>query len=450
MDLKNFDKHIKQKLENIEEPFDPNSWLALEKRMNAAVSEEQPAAVEPVDLVVKRSLERMEVPYSAADWSLLNARLNTGALVRRIRVTKIAELAIFLLLLLNIEGFLGGFKEVVRPKAPQPEKSTQPMAANKLKKPAKKLKNLEEASEIAAFAEQVVAFIATPFQSAVTSAAPTNPSSPTVPNHKSVLDPQNFYGSSGLVAFNKLAPLPASKTPEFAWQTLFEVIPGVSVPVKPQPNGIFAASYGSFDKNYFQDGSATPMRSGYGGGILVGASKGKWGVETGLGYSRKNFGPKRQVDYFAGNQQDGFLGAYVKAVDADIFSVPVKVTRLIASFGETSARAVAGITASVATEKRYSYKLVKTPSTSPDPAPGPDPSQYPIPQVNNDGYFEGGNLKTNAYTTADIGLRVQHPLGKRYVAFIEPTYRHSLGGGFGPNKERVNSFSFQAGIMAAL
>jgi len=451
MDLKNFDKNIKSSLENIEEPFDSSSWLALEKRMNAGFSEEQPAAVEPVDLVVKRTLERMETPYQAADWSLLNARLNANALVQRIRYTKIAELAIFLLLLINIEGFLGGFKEVVRPRTPVPEKSTQPMASNQAKKSGKHHKDTVESSKIGAFAEQVVALIATPFQTSVQSESTiSNTEIPTITTHKSVLSASNFYSTSGIVAFNKLAPIPQSKTPDFAWNTLFDIIPGVSVPIKRHSKGLYAASFASFDKNQFKGNPTSSNNSGYGGGILVGSNQGKWGVETGLAYSHKNFGPKRQVEYYAGNQIDGFLGAYVKEVDAEIFSVPLKVTRRIANFGKTSAHAVAGVTASVATEKRFTYKMVKTASTSPGPTQGPDPNENPIPMLNNDGYFEGGTLKTNAYATADIGLRVQHPFGKKYVAFVEPTYRQSLGGGFGPNKERVNTFSFQAGIMAAL
>ncbi len=450
MDLKNFDKQIKTSLEHIEEPFDPNSWLALEKRMDAAFSEEQPAAVEPVDLVVKRSLERIEAPYNAADWGVLNARLNANTLVRRIRYTKIAELVIFLLLLINIEGFLGGFKEVVRPKAPQPAKSTQPMAVLKSKKSGKSHSNSAEASKIGTLAEQVVAFIATPFQSSVNSEIVSNSELPAISANQSVLDAHNFYGTTGIVAFNKFAPLPQSKTPEFAWKTLFDIIPGVPLPITPRSNGLYAASFASYDKNFFKGDDDSGNNSGYSAGIMVGAKKGKWGVETGIAYSHKNFGPKREVDYFAGNQLDGFLGAYVKAVDAEIFSVPVKVTRRIASYGKTSAHAVAGITASVATEKRFTYKLVKTASTSPDPVPGPNPNEYTIPQINNDGYFEGGALKTNAYATAEVGIRVQRPFGKRYVAFVEPSYRQSIGGGFGPNKEQVNTFSFQAGIMAAL
>jgi hypothetical protein len=64
--------------------------------------------------------------------------------------------------------------------------------------------------------------------------------------------------------------------------------------------------------------------------------------------------------------------------------------------------------------------------------------------------MEGGGLAHNAYATADLGLRLEHNLGKRFTAFIEPVYRQNLGGGFGPRSAQISTFSVQAGVMASL
>jgi hypothetical protein len=56
----------------------------------------------------------------------------------------------------------------------------------------------------------------------------------------------------------------------------------------------------------------------------------------------------------------------------------------------------------------------------------------------------------NAFVTADIGLRLEQSFGNRYSAFIEPIYRHSLGGGLGPVASRLNTVSVQAGVLATL
>ncbi len=461
MDLKNFDKQIKSSLENIEMPFDSASWQALESRMNAAISEEQPSAVEPVDLVVKRTLERFEVPYQAADWNLMQAKLNQNILVRRIRMSKAAEAAIFLLLLVNIEGFLGGFKEVLKPAAPAKPKVAEPMADRHRSKGSKhhSAASQQENVTVTSLAERVVALISAPFAGADDDASTLEPGTsplavvdPAANGNASMLDAANFYSASGIVKFNKLEQLPQAKIQDFAWKNFFETIPGVITPTPRKSNGLYAASFASFDKNNIRQGDYATQANGFGGGVAVGYRKGKWGVETGLAYSQTNFTPQRKDEFYAGNPADGFLASYVKNVDADVFSVPVKVTRRMARFGRTTAHAVAGLTANVATQKRYGYKTVVYPPSSPQPSPTPgiDPAQYPIPNRNQKGALEGGSFKTNAYATADVGMRVEQPLGKRYVAFVEPTYRRSLGGGFGPKRERINSFTIHAGVMASL
>jgi hypothetical protein len=458
MDLKNFDKQIKSNLENFEAPYDSSSWQALENRMNAVFAEEEPAPVEQVDLIVKRALERLEAPYQTADWSLMNTRLNQNLLVRRIKMSKIAELAIFLLLLANIEGFLGGFKEVLKPVVPQPVHKLVPMAKASHHKSGKHLaKASAPGTSIAAvstLAGQVVDLIRAPFDALEGTIVQSADISATLisQNNASLLDGSHFYSTSGIVKFNKIAPIPQSKVIDMAWKNYFEVIPGVTVPVEKKSNGLYAASFASFDKNDINTSDKSTHQNNYGGGIAVGYRKGKWGVETGLTYSRKSFSPEKDVAFYAGNPIVGFLGAYVKDVDADVFSIPVKVTRRLAKVGGATAHAVAGLTANVATEKRVNYKTVFDPGSNPGGSNTLDPAIRSIPAVNNKGVLEGGALKTNSYVTADIGVRVEQSLGRRYTAFVEPSYHRALGGGpyYGPKTERTHAFTIQAGVMAAL
>ena len=460
MDSKNFDKQLKSSLENLEAPFDSTSWQALENRMNSNFTEEQPAAVEPVDLVVKRSLERLEVPYHGGDWSLLNARLNQRVLVRRIRLSKVAEAAIFLLLLINIEGFLGGFREVLKPAVPVVPKSVVPMASNKHKSSSHKQTSAVAESTptiLTAMAEQMVALIAAPFEgSALTGLIPTTSNKSTeiasITANTSLLDGANFYTSSGIVPFHKIKLLPQTEPHEFAWENFLHTIPGVIITPSPKKsNGFYAASFASFDKNNIRSSTLDVQENGFGGGAKIGYRKGKWGIESGLAYTQQTFSPAKFVDIYAGSPVLGFLGAYVKDVKADIFSIPVKVTRQFARMGKTTAHAVAGITANIATEKQFAYKTVYYPPVGqqgPDLNPTPDNTR--ISTTNSTGLLEGGSLRTNAYATADLGLRVERPIGKRYTAFIEPVYRHAMGGGVGPNREYVNTVSIQAGVMGAL
>jgi hypothetical protein len=153
---------------------------------------------------------------------------------------------------------------------------------------------------------------------------------------------------------------------------------------------------------------------------------------------------------YENNPFTGISYYYADEVDADLVTVPVKATRRIGKMGKTTAHAVAGLTANFAANKRYGYKTVHYPPPVPVPTPGgPVSPNSVIPE--GKGIFEKGGLVQNAYATADLGLRVERPLGSsRYTAFVEPMYRQSLGGGLGPHAARISTFSLQAGVMASL
>lgn len=456
MDLNNFDKQLKSSLENLEAPFDGGSWSALESKLNAAFSEEQPASVEPVDLAVKRVFERMEAPYQAAHWNLLSTRLDRLMLVRRVRQSKIAEAAIFLLLLINIEGFLGGIGEVIKPKAPIQPAANVPMASTK--QPSKSKKNQHAnstaeapASPAAVLAQDVVNFIA----SALGNSAAENPDmvAPEMPAQGvagSFLDTKNFYTQSGITQFQAVQKLPQVKNQPMAWNPAFPEIN--TVPTKKHHNGsgIYLGSFAALDQNMASANGYSTRQNGYGGGLKVGRRLGKWGVETGVAYQSITYTPKKDVQLYTGNPIDGFYGSFNSQVDADVLTIPVKVTRRLAQARKTSVHATAGLTASVATQKRFSKQSVFYPPSSPSGGNQPDPGLNPIPGKRNDGAFEGGALAGNSFVSAELGLRVERSMGKRYTAFVEPSYRHGLGKGYGPKREKINTFSLQAGVLAAL
>ena len=126
------------------------------------------------------------------------------------------------------------------------------------------------------------------------------------------------------------------------------------------------------------------------------------------------------------------------------------MTRRVAKTGNTTAHAVAGVSAHFAANKRYDYKSVYYPPQNSSGPGGPVPSKPAATFPEGKGVFEKGGLSNNAYATADLGLRVEQSLGKHYVAFLEPVYRQSLGGGLGPRTSRLSTFSIQAGVMASL
>jgi hypothetical protein len=136
-------------------------------------------------------------------------------------------------------------------------------------------------------------------------------------------------------------------------------------------------------------------------------------------------------------------------VEADIVAVPVKITRRIAQFGQTTAHATAGVTTNFAVNKNYEYGSVFYPGQA--PSGNLAPSQQPKLKQNGQGVLENGSLKGNVYASADIGVRIEQPIGRRIAAFVEPGYRMALGNkGIGPNPAKINTLSVQAGVLATL
>ncbi|MEO6040130.1 MAG: hypothetical protein ABIQ93_17080, partial [Saprospiraceae bacterium] len=124
MDNKTFDSQLKSALENLEVPLEPTAWAAFEQRFPAPAA--QPA--DAVDQVLRRSLEQLETPYQPAHWDMLASHLSRiEQLRRRIEISKAAEVAILLLLLLlgNEYGFFGFQARHATPPAPVQQ---EPMA----------------------------------------------------------------------------------------------------------------------------------------------------------------------------------------------------------------------------------------------------------------------------------------------------------------------------------
>jgi len=451
MDLQKFDSTLKSALENLEVPFDPNTWAALENRLDAL------PAPDALDKALRPALERLGTAYDAGSWSSLSSRMDGIARVRRMRMIKLAEAAIFLLLLLNLKGFFGVVESVTKPvpvrkEVPGPmanthsskEKKTNPTSAIS-DSSTSAVNNQSVASQVFAFVKNLTASLIPALENSDTN-TPANTPQPIAAN-PSVLDPAHFYSHSGLVKFPVGPVLPARPTQQVLFASNQISIPGIEIPKHVKTSPFYVASYGSFDKNYYQESSYSNQKSGHGGGLAIGYRKGKWGVETGIAYARKSYQPKRVNEEYQNDPFNGIAFFYTTDVNAEVFSVPVKATRQIAKVGKTTAHAVAGLTAHFAANKRYGYKTVHYPPPMPL---GPDPGSSIAAFPDGKGVFENGGLTHNAYATADLGLRVEQPLGKRYIAFVEPIYRQSLGGGVGPKASRLSTFSFQAGVMASL
>ncbi len=452
MDLQNFDSILKSALDNLDLPYDPGTWAALESRLD------QLPAPDAVDQAVGPTLEKIETSYDAGTWSKLAREMDHLTRVRRLRMHKIAEAAILLLLLLNLKGFFGVVHNVTHP-APIKKEIPGPIAKATVQKSKKQgndpiLSSIDRSSRpVVGFADQVVAFVHTLANSLTSTKNQESPFSaqslePALATNGSLIDPSLFYSQTGLIKFPEtVLPVMQVKPLIYAHSEIF--IPGLNLPAGAKPARFYAATFASFDKNFIKEADFKNQSTGYGGGFSLGTRLGKWGFEASLAYSQKKYQPKRANVEFQNDPFNGISFYYVDEVEADVFTVPIKTTRRIAKVGNTSAHALAGVSANFATNKRYGFQTVHYPP--PTPLPNPDPNALPAHAApNGKGLFENGGINHNVYATADLGIRVEQPFGKRYVAFVEPIYHHAFAGNLGPGNARINTFSLQAGVLASL
>lgn len=474
--LSSFDERMKSALENLEVPYEPSTWAALEQRISQA-----PAA-DAVDKAVFSALSHLEAPYQSSHWNILAERMvEQTRLRRRLWASKLAEAAVFLLLLANLDGVLGD-GPTTTPKPAAPAASDKPIAQ-------KSLRHHQAAGTGAASSETTTqpssenpqasgtAGLAERFSASGMMLTNGDPTLNTTDNQwiegatgapasiRSLTNPRQLDGTTSTAAhapqpaFAWLAPLSATpQGPLFGDKKILSpsdfplANPVVVAPSKaPKQQRFYAASFASLEKNHTQTAGALPQTTpGYGGGFAAGYRKGKWGVEAGVAYSQRRFRPRKEVEIVSGNINKGYYGAYVREVNADMVSVPVKATRRIVKAGRLTAHAVAGLTANIAVEKSYQNKTVFYPGFQPQP--GPDPVQQPagIAQT-GDGLLEGSSLNGNAYLSATAGLRLEHPVGKRYTVFVEGAYNPALTRqGIGPKPAQINTLALQAGVMAGL
>ncbi len=447
MNNKVFDEKIKTALEGLEAPYDPASWAALEQRLNAPFAEENPPSVEAVDKAVHRTLEQLDAPYQPAHWDLLANQMTRAArLRRRVWISKLSEAAIFLLLLVNLDGLLDGETST------RPQNLPQTPASKHLQAQAPNVRSnkIKRESDVPPVAFATVGsevslpdFFAELFENqGTTTQIPVS-----VPLFDpALLDPENAENWASISAFPGLPTLQNEEVQSDGY--LFPAVPLVNAKV-PKQHRFYAATFANFDKNYVSSAGYSTAANGYGGGVAIGYRIGKWGVEAGLSYNRKQYQPKKEVEIY-GNTVSGFYTSYAQNVDADVVAVPLKVTRRVAQFGQTTAHATAGVTTNFAVNKSYQYSSTFHPGQSP---PNSNAAADPKPKLrkNGQGILENGSLGGNVYASADVGLRIEHPVGRRFAAFVEPAYRLALGiSGISPASAKINSFSVQAGVLTTL
>jgi hypothetical protein len=460
MNLDQFDERLKTVLENVEVPYDADTWQTLADRLDRL-----PADGSWMDAPLARRLGDMEAPWQPAHWDRMSARLDQEERRRRVVFFyKLAEAAIFLLLLGQVLLMQPGFDPEGGPVARQsvPESGT----------PARQ--RVPHGSK----APVLQGLTALPIENAGEN---TNAYSEETPDGFSEM-PQMTIPMGNLVApdlagsadFTQISVenvLGSVSSQEAGSGNSDKVFLPPSVPMLSSGNWGLSAKNPALPATQPLHFQKPRRKADFYAGMSTGLQidriepgkmmqrpisldanvlwrKGKWGIETGARYARRRFEPQPQVTIYAGTPSKGQYGAYIREASAEVVSVPAHVTRRVARAGRVTAHAVAGFTANVAATKDFQPQTVYYAGSSPDPN---GPASAPPYQYTANGLFEKGSFQDNHYLTADAGLRMEAPLGHRAVLFVESLWQQTVSGGvFVQPEARINGMGVYAGVLARL
>ena len=439
-----------------EVPYEPGTWEGLANKLDQGAPAPGAAETPQFDEMMRSTLGNLEASYKPEHWNMLSQRLDHEGTIRRIRLHKVAEAAIILLVVANFQTFLDGGSRLFKMPVPQEQAAPEVPMAHKSRKhnnhpdaaptiggailtPAEMA---QAASENALFASNYNTLTDNNNNSLPSNGTVPSTLPPTIGN--AILDPNGQQVPAGLRPLTLLAALGLDMVNYPYNVPMAGISNGSSAKTRQSKGHVYLMASAGLYQQQLKDvtGYSTRFNTTE-AGLRAGVRKGKWGVEAGLAYSPQGYTTDTHVfDFY---KQDGITyGVTYDQVHADVVNVPVKVTRQIARAGRTRLHLTGGATAHVAASKSASFKTIQYPTTPSQLADHPT-------TPSTKGALEGGQLNTNSYVSVDAGLRIEHKISPRTSAFIEPQYhRYALGKGYGNEKSKIQAIGVQAGVMAAL
>ena len=504
-----FDEALRGKLDAVEPAYDATHWAMMAEQLDEVFAEPELEDVQ-LDEIAYENLSQLSPPYNAAHWAMMAERLDAAYSFRnKVYRYKIAEVALMLLLIFTVIQYLPHYKKAKPAKTvkqeqaiatvPQQLEQTVQTSEHSAESPVSVVENkaTESSSYVLAELPQPELFAKSSqtdlhLQStsldtriAILQEQATNSVLASLPtlaqNHFSASGtrarPWNFSDVPGAESVQGILTTPRADLPIASIEMLDRLAPAIPEADKNLPTcngcdqfkkerhwriGMFASAEANYVMTPYDTKNLLPSYDqffpGYGGGISIAYSIGKWAFETGGMYSSLSYQPEAlRIELRNGSFEEGWSGIGFKEAQLEILKVPLNIRYKYGQLKKWHLYAATGVTAHVAMYQQYNFqKQYKgTPSTNgfgPPPAPSPPSESSPAQrQALHKGYFEGGGLKENTFLTANLGIGVERYLSPRWSIFFQPNYQHQLfSKGFGPNEDRFNTLSTFLGVRATL
>ncbi len=503
---KEFDRSIREKMENLAPGFNADSWDKLQHQLDSEDAQSE------WDEQFSKRLRQIERPYNRASWQALAERLDLEEMwLNSIYSAKAKELLFMALVFWSVIQFLPIAPQHIALQAPLQNRETRLLPANTGDKmvspedinasigaaiihPPAKTSSAESFKPVQEQAEQVSttgtyllpSFVTTPLLngylntngSFITFGDPLSSESYASETPGNNLQTDYLRGVQAPVfPEENEAPAQIAEVSLIPSKNLARLLPeGEWVGEKallqhpvPRKKFVRIGMMGASDYNRI---ITPPVRVnteivsldryalGYSGGITIGFESGRWEVETGFIYTAKRYYPL-QVLYVEGSLKDGIFGSGIKQTEFDIMQVPLNFRYNFLSRNRWRIYGLVGASVHIVAQANYYVADIEdfeTATFRPPPSDGSRagqerPQVVVTQQAQSQGWLEGGGLLENSYAGLNVGAGIERYMSPRWSLFAQPTYYHSLlyaNKGLGPVNDRIHTMSLFMGVKVRL
>lgn len=473
----NFDKHIKDKLEELDLNYDPTSWDTFEQKLDSALSQEEidDAAF---DKQVKEKIQsELNYSYEEEHWQELSQRIDyENELTNRIYIFKIAELVILVLLaysFFQIEDIKDPKKNLPLMAHSEIFKSIeQKQIAKDLLATSIAQDNLKQVVELSSIASlrQDLKLIELD-RAALATLEISDQKSELLLTDKLRLRDQISIESidNNIATLSKVVDVELREHINLDPLTLDEDYIDMSSNIDlDKPEKWFSFS-GSADVNlvntpasFLFNGRPDQLlgATGLSSRLSYAIKSGKNEYEFGIGYAFKNYDPGLREVF---NVDGGSLYAYsLNRIEFHIAQIPAFYKRYFVDNRNWAAYAAVGATHNFIMFSDYSltdellsgiwspsdYRKANSDLLRRDYHTGlfQNVDQPSSRRSSSKEFKTEGNLFDNTFITSYAGVGVQRNFGTNRSIFLQTGYHHQFfGDKLGPNKDQINTFSFTLG-----
>ncbi len=512
MEQNQFDKQIKQSLENLEAPFNEDHWAQMEQQLDSISAIEDTTAFDSLisgkleniktdaampnwqrmaaaldqveiegknfDTEVKTKINFINPTYQPSHWEMLAARLRQEKAVKESLIkNKSAEVILIALLFLNFYQFFPNFPQVSSFPAKEVIEEVPAKEAALLEAPQASTTNVQKNQPIVTVGQSVTDKEDSTIDKNVDNQLYFSPALTTVDISGGAIDydlKALTFGIDGETGLTITVPEMTRhlNLVGLANSIFLESLPSLE-PASLATTNILpldcenCTRYKMYSRLRFgmvsHIGGTSAVRSadqflstsvltqkgaGYGSGFSLGFKYNRYEIETGLIYSAKTYAPN--IDDAYSSYGGGINLKQFTGINLQTLQIPLNLRYNYAVLGKGKLHLYAqnGVAMNIVLRAQYDITDKRQPTTKQF---NEIAGSSRLSKIRfNKGILGGDSFKENRFFTVNLGVGAEYYMSPKWSVFMQPDFHYYISQSrIGPTKDRINSLSVSFGIKTS-